>query len=442
MTTSRSITIRPLSRVEGQGGLRLRLERDRLDVAEFNIYEPPRFFARLLVGRGIAEVPDITARICGICPAAYQLSSCMALEKAVGIDVGPDIMRLRRLLACGEWISSHALHLHLLHAPDFFGSESIFSLPPARRGFVERGLRLKALGSSIMEAIGGRAVHPINMAVGGFHRSPTVAEIRGLVPELTWGLEAACAVVEEVDRFDFPDLPQPSAGLCLMADREYPMNDGRVSLLPTTGSERSFPIERFEDEIYEFQVPHSTALHVRLTDGTGPYRCGPLARINRCLELLPPRTRRAASACTIHWPTTNTFHSIVARGVEMAAACEEALAIAADFRAPLSPARLPFTPRPSVACHATEAPRGLLYHRYEIGENGLIAAARLIPPTSQNQRQIEADLVDAVARELAATPDADDAKLAHRCERIIRNYDPCISCATHFLRFELMRQSV
>ena len=438
MKTIRGISVKSLTRVEGEGSLRVRLVDGRVEIAEFKIYEPPRFFERLLRGRQFTEVPDITARICGICPVAYQMSSCIALEKALGIDVGPAINRLRRLLYCGEWITSHALHMHLLHAPDFLGCESAFSLPPEYASFLEDGLFLKGLGNRILEAVGGRAVHPINVAVGGFHRGPDVAAIRGLLPDLERGLEAARRSLDVIRRFEFPAAPSPHHRLSLVSDHEYPMNHGDLAISGGSQPVR-VPIEDFPRHSREFQVRQSTALHSRLIDGDAPYLCGPLARLSHNLDRFPEQARQVAESCGIDWTTASMPQSIVARGIEVLAAIEEALTVAHDYQAPPTPARLVGSPRAGSGSHATEAPRGLLFHHYEIDAAGLVTAATIIPPTSQKQAQVESDLAAILGRELARPEPADDASLTRQCETLIRSYDPCISCATHFLTLSIDR---
>ena len=429
----RTISVKALARVEGEGSLRVRVADGRVEIAEFSIYEPPRFFEKLVQGRAIRELPDLVARICGICPVAYQLSACQAVERALGIVTTPAIAALRRLLYCGEWIQSHALHIHLLHAPDFLGYESGLALAKVAPELVERGLRLKALGNRIMEVVGGRAVHPINVAVGGFHRAPDPAAVRGLVPELEWGLAAAEEVVRETSRFEFPDFARDYECVCLRAEGEYPMNHGRV----ISSGGLDIDVGDYERHFQERQVPWSTALQsVMLPEGQ-PYLCGPLARLNLCFDQLPPRARAAAEASGIPLPITNSFQSIVARAIEIVAACEEAIRIAAAHAdKPIAPCRIEAEPRAGVGCHATEAPRGLLYHRYEVGDDGLVKAAVIVPPTSQNQGQIEADLKDM----LPGVLDRGDDDVRHRCEHLIRNFDPCISCATHFLKFEIERE--
>lgn len=429
----RRISVKALTRVEGEGALRVRVADGRVEIAEFSIYEPPRFFEKLVQGRAIREVPDIVARICGICPVAYQMSACHALEQALGVVTTREVEALRRLLYCGEWIQSHALHIHLLHAPDFLGLESGLALAKVAPELVERGLRLKALGNRIMEVIGGRAVHPINVAVGGFHRAPDPAAIRSLVPELEWGLAAALHVVREVSGFEFPDFEQPYECVSLRAAGEYPMNHGRI----VSSSGLDIDVADYRTHFQERQVPWSTALQSVLLPGETPYLCGPVARLNLCCDTLPPRARAAAERSGIPLPITNPFQSIVARAIEVVAACEEAIRIAtAHADRPIAPCLVEHEPRDGVGCHATEAPRGLLYHRYDVGGDGLVKAAVIVPPTSQNQGQIEADL----AALLPGVLDRDDDEVRHRCEHLIRTYDPCISCATHFLRLAIERE--
>ncbi len=424
---SRKLTVKSLTRVEGEGALRVKVVDGRVEIAEFNIYEPPRFFERLLRGRAIHEVPDIVARICGICPVAYQLTACHALEKALAITVTPEIRLLRRLLCCGEWIQSHALHVHLLHAPDFLGYESGFTMAADHPRLLERGLRLKEIGGRIIEVIGGRAVHPVNVTVGGFYKAPSAAAIRGLVDDLEWGLAAAIDLVGEVSRFEFPGFRRECELVSLVHPPEYPMNEGRIA----SSAGLDIPVEAFATHFEERQVPHSTALHsVRLPAAT-PYLTGPVARLALCRETLPERAHQALDAAWGDRSFDDPSTSIVARAVEIAAAFEEAIAIARSASADVAQPRVEFTPRADEGCHATEAPRGLLYHRYRLSDDGLVAEATIIPPTSQNQAQIERDLVAMLPGVLPL----DDAAATLACERLIRSYDPCISCATHFLRF-------
>ncbi|MCO6457724.1 MAG: Ni/Fe hydrogenase subunit alpha [Pirellulaceae bacterium] len=426
MPANRTLEVKALSRVEGEGALYVKLDGDRVEHVELNIYEPPRFFESFLRGREIREVPDITARICGICPVAYQMSSCHALEKALGLVIPPEIRALRRLLYCGEWIESHALHIYLLHAPDFLGYESGITLAADHREAVERGLRLKKIGNQLLTVLGGRAIHPINVTVGGFYRAPRPADLKQLLPDLEWGLQASIETLRLASSFDFPDLERSYDCVALRHPDEYPMNEGQVA--SSNGLE--VPPEEFERHFEERHVRQSTALHCVRLPGETDYLVGPLARWNLCRQQLPEVAWREADRCRVPWPMKNNFQSILARSVELIVAFEEALRIVRAYQAEPRESRVPFQPRAGEGCHATEAPRGLLYHRYRIGDDGLIAEAKIVPPTSQNQGQIESDL----RAYLPSVLQHDDAEATRRCEHLIRNYDPCISCATHFLK--------
>ncbi len=222
----RSLQVAALSRVEGEGAMHVSVAGGRVEQVRLEIYEPPRFFEALLRGRPAHEAPDITARICGICPVAYQMSACQAIENACGITVSQAVADLRRLLYCGEWISSHALHIYLLHAPDFLGFPSVVELARAQRPVVERGLALKKTGNAILELIGGRAIHPINVRVGGFYRAPAPAALRELQPMLRQALDDALATVAWVAGFDFPDFEHDHELLALVEPGRYAIESG------------------------------------------------------------------------------------------------------------------------------------------------------------------------------------------------------------------------
>ena len=440
---SRTVTIRvdELARVEGEGALKVRVQGDRVTEAELRIFEPPRFFEAFLEGRDYTEPPDVTARICGICPVAYQMSSCHALEAACGVRVSEDprgapIRLLRRLLYCGEWIESHALHIHLLHAPDFLGYESAVALSADHPEVVQRGLELKKVGNEVMTLLGGRAVHPVNVRLGGFYRVPARRELETLREPLERGLDDAEATVRWAAGLDFPDLEGSWELVALRHPDEYPMNEGRV----VSDRGLDIPVSDFERHFREVHVERSNALQcVRLgTDAPErPYLVGPLARYSLNFDRLSPRAREAARAAGLEPVCRNPFRSLVVRAVEMLYAFEEALRLLDLYEEPEMPA-LEVPPRAGVGHGATEAPRGLLYHRYRIGPRGEVEEARIVPPTSQNQRGMEADLAAVVAAHL----DLPRPELTWRCEQTIRNHDPCISCATHFLRLEVDRQDV
>jgi sulfhydrogenase subunit alpha len=419
-----------LARVEGEGAMYVRLRgTDVLDV-KLRIYEPPRFFEALLRGRSMIEVTDITARICGICPVAYQTSAAEAIEDACGVSVDGQLRALRRLIYCGEWVSSHGLHVYMLHAPDFVGYESAIAMAADHPEIVERGLQMKRVGNQLMALVGGREVHPINVRPGGFYKAPSRRQLRSLVEPLERAREAALATVEWTASLDFPELELDHELVALRsADAEYPIDRGRI----TSDRGIDVPASGFDDTFAEEQVPHSNALHSRVRD-RGAYLAGPLARFNLNFDRLSQLAREAATAAGLEGGCRNPFQSIVVRSIEILYACDEALRLIADYEEPERPA-LELEPRPAVGFGVSEAPRGLLWHRYEIDASGTIADARIVPPTSQNQAAIEHDLRVFVGRNAGL---ADD-ELSLRCEQAIRNYDPCISCATHFLKLDVER---
>lgn len=445
MTTERLIKVEALTRVEGEGGLRVRLQGDVVEDVQLTIYEPPRFFEAFLKGRPLQDVPDITARICGICPVAYQMSSVHALEMALGVQVTPQIRQLRRLLYCGEWIESHALHMHLLHAPDFFKADGGIDLARRFPDEITRGLQLKKHGNALLDVIGGRAIHPVNVAVGGFYRLPKVSDMRALIPAFEWGLDAAIQATKWVAGFSFPDFERPYNMVALQHSEEYPMNEGAVA----SSSGLNVPVTDYEQYFEESHVAHSTALHSAFVSDSnaaeanaanangsgGIYHVGPLARISLNRERLSENARQVADEIGFVTPCYNPFKAIIARGLELIHAYEESLQILRNYR-PESEPRILFEPRAGEGMAATEAPRGLLYHRYQIDDLGQVTFAKIVPPTSQNQKQIEDDL----KQMLPGVLHEDDQITTDACERLIRSYDPCISCSTHFLKLTLERR--
>lgn len=427
MNSPEIIEVPILTRVEGEGGVTVHLRDGAITKVELNIYEPPRLFEALLRGRPLEETPDITARICGICPVAYQMSSVHALEDALNVQISPTIRRLRRLLYCGEWIESHALHIHLLHAPDFFNAASGIELAQRFPDEIKRGLQLKKFGNRLLEVLGGRAIHPINVRVGGFHRLPGRDELRSLIPHFEWGVQAATDATRWVSGFSFPDFNHAYDFVSLSHPDEYPMNEGDI--VSSTGLR--IPASEFDRHFAETHVSHSTALQAVRRDQQSPYLLGPLARVNLNRDRLSPTARRLADEVGLAPNCCNPFQSIIARGLELVHAYEEALAILQESDL-TGPSHVGYQAVAGSGRAATEAPRGLLYHEYNIDSAGKIVSGRIIPPTSQNQRQIERDVANYLTARMPTAPSRDE--LAVDCERLVRTYDPCISCSTHFLK--------
>ncbi|MDT3706465.1 MAG: nickel-dependent hydrogenase large subunit [Thiobacillus sp.] len=418
-----------LARVEGEGALDLRIVDGEIAELRLRIFEPPRFFEKFLEGRHYTEIPDMVARICGICPVAYQATAAQALEHLFGVELSPWARDMRRVFYCGEWIQSHSLHIHLLAAPDFFGCNSVIELARIAPDAVRRGLRIQALGNELMDVFGARSVHPVGVRIGGFHGAPSLARIRTMREKLRAALPEAEALIRWAAGIAVPQDDQAFVSVAMRHPDDYAIERGGI------GASDGLHIgaDAYADHFTERQEPHSTALY---SDYRGqPYLVGPLARLNLNHDRLPERVRMLLAETGLVLPSRNLFHSLVARAVEILLALHEALRLLDGYREPDSP-WVPVTPRAGVAYGCTEAPRGLLWHRYEMDADGRVVSARIVPPTSQNQGRIEADLRLSLLNFGLDHPD--DALRLH-CEKVIRNYDPCISCATHFLALNIGR---
>ncbi|MBK8025277.1 MAG: Ni/Fe hydrogenase subunit alpha [Chloroflexi bacterium] len=426
---NRVIKVDLLTRVEGEGALYVKIKNGDVADVKLKIFEPPRLFEAFLRGRAHSEAPDITARICGICPIAYQMSSVHAMENAFGVKVEGALRDLRRLIYCGEWIESHVLHVYMLHAPDFLGYPDAIRLAKDHPEAVKRGLALKKVGNDIVRLLGGREIHPINVRVGGFYHVPSRRELRTLLEPLKWARDAAVETARWVGTLAFPEMEFDYTYVALHHPDEYPFNEGR--LISNRGLD--IAIRDYEDHFAEEHVAHSTALH-SVMKGQGAYFVGPLARYNLNYDQLSPLAREAAALGGLGRICNNPFQSIIVRAVETVYAVDHAIQLIEAYEPPEQPA-VKVRVRAGTGYGCTEAPRGLLYHRYRVDDAGTILDARIVPPTSQNQKTIEADLRRCVETNL----DLSDEALTQRCETAIRNYDPCISCSTHYLRLHIER---
>jgi sulfhydrogenase subunit alpha len=427
---SKTLKVDYLSRVEGEGGLLVKISGKKVSDVKFNIFEPPRFFEAFLRGRMYSEAPDITARICGICPVAYQMSSIHAIENAFGITVNGQLRALRRLLYCGEWIESHALHVFMLHAPDFLGYADAIQMAKDHGPVVQMALKLKKIGNDIVTLVGGREIHPINVRVGGFYKLPAKRELETLVERLKWAVDASIQTVKFTAKLPFPEFERAYEYVALRHEREYPFNEGQL----VSNKGLNINIREYENHFMEEHVSHSNALHSILKE-RGAYFVGPLARYNLNFDRLTPAAQDAAKLAGIGKGTNNPFKSIIVRAVEILYACEEALRIIKEYKIP-EKAVVDIEPKPGTGYGCTEAPRGILYHRYRLDERGIILDAKIVPPTSQNQKTIEQDLREFIPSRINLSQE----KLTWQCEQAIRNYDPCISCATHFLKIKIVHE--
>jgi len=423
------IEVPVLARVEGEGALELDIQSGQISNVKLRIFEPPRFFEKFVEKHTCDDVIDMVARICGICPVAYQMSAAQAFESLFGIDPGQWVRDMRRVMYCGEWLQSHALHIHLLAAPDFLGFGSALEMAAKYPDEVRRGLMLQTLGNDLIALFGARSVHPVGLRVGGFYRAPSSAAVDAIRARLEQALPQAEALITWCASLDLPDDRQGFISVGLRHPQEYGIYSGNV----VSDNGLDIDVADWDDHFREIHIPHSTALHAEL-DGE-PYLVGPLARLNINLDRLPADTIEVLQRTGIAFPSNNMFHSMLARAVEIHMAVLEAISLLDGYREP-ERAWVDWQPKAGVAIGASEAPRGILWHRYDVDAGGHVTSARIVPPTSQNQGRIEQDIVQSLQ---AFGLDHDDDALRLRAETVIRNYDPCISCATHFLTLKVNR---
>ena len=429
-SNTKTINVDYLARVEGEGSLYLKIKNNKVQDIKFKIFEPPRFFEAFLRDRHYYEAPDITARICGICPIAYQMGAVHAMEDILEISIPKEIRELRRLIYCGEWIESHVLHAYMLHAPDFLGYQDAIELAKDHPDIVTEGLELKKIGNELVTLLGGREIHPINVKVGGFYKLPSKKEFAPLLERLQWAKKAAYSMIKVMSSLDIPKFEQDYEFVALRHEDEYPFNEGRL----VSNKGLDIDIADFGKHFEEEHVKHSTSLHCRLKE-RGAYHVGPLARYTLNFDKLSSEVQKAAKDAGLQEECYNPFKSIVIRAVETLHAVNEAIRIIENYKEPKKP-YIEAEVKAGTGHGCTEAPRGICHHTYSINDDGLITNAVIVPPTSQNQKSIEGDL-EALVPSIIDLP---DDQLSWRCEQAIRNYDPCISCSCHFLKLTVERE--
>jgi sulfhydrogenase subunit alpha len=424
---TRTIVVDHLARIEGHAGITVTIDGDRVDQVQFDVFEGLRLFEGLVRGRPVVEVAGIVSRICAICSHGHAITALQALERALEVPVSPQTERLRELAFHGAAIESHALHVFCLALPDLLRHASVIELAGVAPEMVATALRLKKLGNTIQEVIGGRAVHPVSYAIGGFSRLPSGAELARLREALLAGLEDCEQAVQAVESIEVPAFAAESIRCAAIVPREGSWFFGDAIHL---GAGRRIAVADYRTLTNERAVPHSTARHARV-DGE-PYMVGALPRLTLNGARVAGRARDAWNRLGPTVPCRNVVMNDVAQLVELVYSVEQARAIVEEMlERPLVPEpRRKYAPKAGRGAAASEVPRGLLFHSYEIDAQGRIAAADVITPTAQNCAHVEEQFRAAVRRE----PDAADDDLRHRLEIIARAYDPCVSCSVHVIR--------
>lgn len=433
--STKTVTVDYVARVEGKAALSLTCSGETITDVQLRIFEPPRLFESILKGRSWNEAPDMTARICGICPVAYQISAAQAMENLAKITIPKQSQSVRRLLMCGEWIVSHTIHIYLLHAPDFLGFANAIEMAKHYPEQMKRGLALKEVGNEILTTLGGRSVHPVNLIVGGVCRLPSNKELTKLKHRLESAVDLARETLSWVSSFSFPDFTEEYIFVSLSRPKSYPLTDGNL----VTNREWVLDERSFGSVILEEQLSYSTALASTIGPSHERYLTGPMARFALNGQFLPESILTAIKENSIPQPCCNPFRSIQVRALEVWFACSEALLIVEELRREKQNRNGEKSPelqtQAGTGIGITEAPRGVLFQQYDVDEDGIITNCSIIPPTAQNQKQIEKSILYFLNHSKCGN----DEELRECAEKIIRSFDPCISCATHFLSLEVQR---
>jgi sulfhydrogenase subunit alpha len=432
---ARTITVPHLGRVEGHGGIFVKIVGETVQEVNMDIYEGSRYYEALLRGKHFLEVQGIITRVCAICSANHTVAALTALENALGIEQPDRIHRLRGLLLLGSTIESHALHVFALALPDFLGHDSVISMAAQFPAEVTFALKLKQLGNRIQELIGGRAIHPINTLVGGFGKLPKKSDLRSIRRELDAAIDPLMKTVDLIATLKVPDWgSQPTIYVALRPyDKSYFRFRG-VSICTSRGEE--YPLDRYKDVIREFTVEHSHAKHSALASGE-TYRVGSLARLKLWGDRFVGRSRDAYDTLFPGGVTDNILTNSWAQLVELVHCIERGIEVC-DLLLDMPESdreMVDYEVRAGRGVGAIEVPRGTLFHEYEIDDQGRVVSANVITPTAQNLANTERDLRSAVEFLLKkGGPDAEEKRLEACLEMVARAYDPCISCSVHVVR--------
>ena len=431
MTENIKVNVHHVTRVEGHGNIVVDVRGGTIEKCELQIVETPRFFEAMLRGRPYYQASHITSRICGICACGHATASLRATERALRVKLSEQTVRLRKLVFHGEMLDSHILHVYMLVAPDFLGVGSVIPLAKTHPEIVKRALRMKQFAGDLCAAFAGRHTHPIAMTVGGFTQYPsmtTVEELRERAEQMVADVDAT---VELFGTLPWPNFERETEYVALVQPDEYGFIDGMIA----SSDGYKLPVEQYRSVTNERLVPHSTAKHTAFNRDS--YMVGALARFNLKHKQLHPRAKAAAEHLGLNAPCYNPFLNSAAQVVEIVHCVDDTIRLLDETLAHgitwETPAPVTLSPG-ARGVGACDVPRGTLFHEYQIGEEGLIEEANCIIPTGQNLGNIDRDMRALVPRILTEPED----QIRLKMEMLVRAYDPCISCSTHFLNVEFV----
>lgn len=428
--TKTAIHVDHIARVEGHGNVHVVIEDGVVTTVEMNVVEPARLFESMVRGRRFVEIPYIASRICGICSASHVVTDLRAIERIFSVQVTGRTRALRELLVYGSYLQNHATHLFVFAAPDFVGMKSVFPLADQNPALFERALALKALGNELCTRVGGRSVHPITAVVGGFTHELEAGEYRGLADKLDSARAFSEAALDLFRGFQVPSIQTAGDMLAMVEPGCYPVECSNTARFLDAGIE--FDVNDVDEHIEEYAVPHSAALLARVRDTGSPFFTGALARINASWEHLGQAAKVAAARAGLRPPERNPFMNNMAQAVELVDAIDRCAALcrrlaADDFAGSSAP--VDFEVRAGRAVGFTEAPRGALFHELELDAQGTVVHASIMTPTAQNVANLEADMRLLAEKMVAEGAEEDVIRL--EIEKLVRAYDPCLSCSVH-----------
>jgi len=418
-----TLSVEHVARIEGHGTITVDVEGGVVRDIRMDIIEPARYFESMVVGRRFDEAPLITSRICGICSPNHMLTSVKALEAALNVEVSERTVLMRKLLVYGSFIQNHATHLYLLAAPDYVGLPSVFPLAETHPEVVERALRVKKLGNDLTALVGGRPIHPVTAVIGGFTSEPDPRRLEGFRDALLAAAGDAAATVELFSSFKEYDFETAGEMLALVSDDDYAIYDGDTAALDA-GWRR--PIAEYRSFIEETVVGHSNAKHSSV--GGRTFMVGSLPRINLASDKLTAPAAAALAKAGLVTPSRNPFMNNLCQAVELAdaaARCAGYIEQLLEMGGSTDP--VAFRIAAGTGRAATEAPRGTLYHGYSVDDDGIITAGDVITPTAQNLANLDADM-RSFAPSVVELP---REEFIIAVERLVRAYDPCLSCSVH-----------
>jgi coenzyme F420-reducing hydrogenase alpha subunit len=433
-----AINVHHLTRVEGHGNIVVNVNDGKIEKMQWQVPEAPRFFEAMIRGRHYSEVARITSRICGICAIGHTLASVKATENALGIQITPQTSKLRTIIKHAENSDSHILHIYFLVAPDLFGAPSVFPLVPTHTEVVVRALRMKRFAHEWGSLLAGRTTHPTRVIPGGFAEYPTEAELKALKkrlidlqPDLDATAQTVLSVADKVPSFE-----RQTEYMALSSDKEYAVYDGVIQTVMPDGKKQRWPVAEYKTVTNEYVVPQSTAKYTK--NKMASYMAGALARFNNNYDQLHPEAKKLAEALKFKPLCFNPYMNSVAQLVEVVHSVKDSIRLIDEvLRAGFKPEELEKPKKFGRGHGSVEVPRGILFHEYDYDENGMCKGGNCIIPTNQNHSNIQLDLEALVPQLLAAKKDEKAIELG--LEMLVRAYDPCISCSTHYLKVDFKR---